>query len=68
MKTRPVRIYEDVQRRFAAACKLRDITIQDAATAALLDKLDEWRAEEEAEEQESNEEIRAYDGNQEYRT
>jgi predicted ATP-grasp superfamily ATP-dependent carboligase len=55
MKTRPVRIYEDVHRRFAAACKLRDVTIQDAATAALLDKLDEWRAEEEAQEHKRNE-------------
>lgn len=54
MKTRPVRIYEDVHRRFAAACKLRDVTIQDAATAALLDKLDEWKAEEEAQEQDES--------------
>jgi len=47
MKTKPVRIYDDVHRRFAAACKMRDVTIQDAATAALLDKLDEWQAEDE---------------------
>ena len=55
MKTRPVRIYEDVHRRFAAACKMRDVTIQDAATAALLDKLDEWKAEDAKQEQEQDE-------------
>ena len=44
-KTKMIRVHEDIHRQFRLACASHDITIQDAATEALCDKMDAWERE-----------------------